>query len=172
MVVEPNHVCQVELVEATEENGWNIYAKYRCCNCKEFGHPPTYQQCKKYKEAVGKARAAKDNRNRRRWEKKNGYLNAPAPAVNAWAVGGSGGQQQQPQQQVQHQQQMYQANAQPQQVGGINMEEEVRKVLGIDTSKLQSLAMDFIASYKTKNTKEEKATALGLYFLKINGWSP
>lgn len=159
LVLEPDHVCQVELVEATEQNGYNIYAKYQCCNCKEFGHPPTYQKCIKNKEAVSKARAAKEARNRRRWEKNNpnhGYVNAPAPAVNAWAVNRSGGQQQQPQQQVQQQQQMYQAYAQPQQVGGINIEEEVRNVLGIDTSKLQSLAMDFIARQRTPKRRRQQ----------------
>lgn len=167
LVVEENHVCSVEQVEATEENGWNIYAKYQCCNCKKFGHPPTYSKCKKRKDAVGNAKAAKEARNRRRWEKKNPnqqYVSAPVPTTNAWANNNNGVQWQQ-----QHQTQQPQ---QPQQVGGLDLEEEIRKVLGIVTSKLQALATNSIASYKTKQTREEKAKALGLYFLGINGFTP
>lgn len=52
---------------------------------------------------------------------------------------------------------------------GFNMNDEVKAILGIDATALQRMALEFIESYKTKTTVEEKAAALAMYFLKING---
>lgn len=60
-----SQTTNVELVEPTEENGWNPYAKYQCCGCEEYGHPPTHVKCKKYLEATNRAKAAQQARNTR-----------------------------------------------------------------------------------------------------------
>lgn len=49
------------------------------------------------------------------------------------------------------------------------MNDEVKAILGIDATALQRMALEFIESYKTKTTVEEKVAALAMYFLKING---
>lgn len=163
-VVEPNHVCTVEMVTPTEENGWNPYVNYTCCNCKQKGHPPTHAKCEKYVKAKKDALHAKEVRNERRWQKRQQhYEDAPPPTTNAW---------QQPQSSNHEQQQgQRQPNYTQQRTShSFNMEDEVRDILGINVDELQRHAMDFIELYKTKRTREEKGAALGLYFLKINGW--
>lgn len=158
LVVEPNHECKVELVEPTEENGFNPYAKYQCCGCKEYGHPPTHTKCRKYVEATNRAKAAKQARNTRRWEKReNVYIDAPVPTMNSWARPTANENRQQ-------------ATLGRPSNQGFNMEDEVKAVLGMDATALQRMTLEFIESYRLKTTVEEKATALALYFLKINGW--
>lgn len=169
LVVEPNHECEVELETPSEENGWNPYVNVQCCGCKKFGHPPTHSKCEKYNEAITKARMAKQVKNEKRWEKSklnNEYVPAPEPANNVWA------QRSKEWHKKGVESDMPSRHQQTPGTQGVNLEEEIRRVLGIDVNDLQRLALDFIEQYKTKKTNRERGALLGLYYLQINGWTP
>lgn len=173
------HVCTVEPVEPTAENGYNIYEKYQCCMCLGMGHPPTYTKCPKFAEKIEQARKAKEMKNESRWQRSqlnsnDQYRPAQEPTQNAWAQGrnkrpGPGGERQT----IEHVNQP-QARQTQRVTGseGIDLETEIKRVLGIDVEKLQRLALDFMAKYRTKKTKEEQGALLALYYLEVNGFQP
>ena len=163
-----DHVCTIQKVPKVDAKGkpQNEYKNFRCCKCKEFGHPPTWSGCP-YKqrklEEIRKQRDAKLTAIQTRINPVK-YQAAPLPKTTVWAplpqVGVAPVQKEIP--------------ATPAFAGGAKnfLEEEVMKLFGFSMEEFQNRTSRFIASYRQVTDIEAKKSMLLNYMLSTNGFSP